>query len=329
MLSLDRRRARLAALAVATAAGLAGALGALADLAWWLELFAHFRPQYALLLATSGLALLALGPRSLGLAALLLAALNGAPLLHYQLPRPAPAPAGTDLRLVLANLHFGNRQHERVIGYLRRSAPDVAVLLEVTPAWRQALAGLADVLPHQAHSGDVLVASREPLEALRPLPFGEGYAGALVFATGTAGRRVTVIGAHANWPLGPATSRRRNAQLDLLAEAAATAAGPVVLLADLNLTAFAPRFARLLAAAGLADCAAGRGFSPSWPARFPPPGVRIDHCLHGPGVVPLAVANGPWIGSDHYPLEVTLRLMDADARPDDLRSATAPRTSPR
>jgi endonuclease/exonuclease/phosphatase (EEP) superfamily protein YafD len=324
-----RRRAVAAALAVAAAAGLAGALAALADLAWWLELFAHFRPQYALALAASGAVLLASGARAAGVAALLLAAVNALPLLHYYHPRPLPAPPGPQLRAVLANVWFRNTEHGRLLAWLRDTRPDVAVLLEVTPQWRASLATLRDVLPYQAHSAGVFVASRRPLGALRAVAFEGGEEGALAFTTELGAERVTVIGAHASWPLGPAVSAQRNAQLETLAALArGSAPGPVLLLGDLNLTAFTPRFARLLDRGGLADCAAGRGFEPSWPARFPPLALRIDHCLHGPGLRPLTLRNGPQIGSDHRPLEVVLvPAAPGAAGGEGFRRASARRTS--
>lgn len=322
-----RRNLRAAALAIAASAGLAGTLGALADLAWWLELFAHFRPQYALLLALSGATLFALGARAVGVAALLLAAVNALPLLHYYFPRPPPAPPGPELRVVLANVHFGNSDHAQLLGYLGEAHPDVAIVLEATPAWREALATLDD-LPYQAQSGDVLAASREPLAGLRVVSFGGGYAGAMAFGTRLGDRQITIVGAHANWPLGRERAARRNEQLAMLAELVRRSPGPVLLLGDLNVTAFAPRFARLLDRAGLVDCAAGRGFVPSWPTAFPPLAMRIDHCLHGPGLVPVRVANGPDVGSDHYPLEVVLRPVPATPGPaGGVRTAAARPTS--
>jgi endonuclease/exonuclease/phosphatase (EEP) superfamily protein YafD len=152
----------------------------------------------------------------------------------------------------------------------------------------------------------VMVVSRRPLDALRAIAFEGGEEGAMVFTTELGGGQVTVIAAHASWPLGPAVSAQRNAQLESLADLARAAAGPVLLLGDLNLTAFAPRFARLLERGGLADCAAGRGFEPSWPTQFPPLAMRIDHCLHGPGLRTAALRNGPRVGSDHRPLEAVL-----------------------
>jgi len=309
---LDRRRARRVATVVAIAAAVASGLAALGQHAWWLELFAHFRPQYAILLAASGIALLALGAPAGGLAAVALAVVNALPLLHYYAPRPPPQLQGDEpeLRALLVNVYFRNAGHDRLLDYLRALQPDVAVFLEVTPAWRASLRTLGESLPHQAESGELFVASRWSLIVVRVEPFGGDDAGAMVFTLDVGGRPLTVIGAHASWPLGRALSARRNEQLAQLARLARTAPAPVLLLADMNLTVFTPRFAQLLRDGGLADCSAGRGWQPGWPALFPPLALRIDHCLHGAGIEPRRVATGPFIGSDHYPLEVTLRFRD-------------------
>jgi endonuclease/exonuclease/phosphatase (EEP) superfamily protein YafD len=288
----------------------AGALGSLGHLAWWLELFSHFRPQYALLLAGGAVVLLALGRPAAGLAALAFAFANALPLAHYLgPPREAPeAPeAAQGLRAVLINPWFRNEDHQRVLDYVGALDPDLAIFLEVTPAWHDALRSLAR-LPYQARAGELFVASRQPLADLRALPLAGGSAMAVAFTLDVGGTAVSVIGAHANWPLGPTIAASRDRELTELAAIARSARPPVLLLGDLNATAFSPVFARLLTASGLGDCAAGRGFNPTWPTLFPPLFMQIDHCLAGPGLAVRRLRTGPYVGSDHYPLEVEVTL---------------------
>jgi endonuclease/exonuclease/phosphatase (EEP) superfamily protein YafD len=277
-------------------------------MAWWLELFSHFRPQYALLLAACGIGLVAFGRPAVGLAALALAAANALQLLHYYAGPPSPPGVGPEFKAVLANVYFRNGRHDRLLEYVRAAEPDVAVFLEVTPAWSEALRGLASQLPYQAQAGEVFVASRTPLRGLRALPLAGQGAMAAVFSLDAGGAQFTVIGAHASWPLGADIAASRDRELDQLAGIVRAAPGPVLVLGDLNITAFSPAFSRLLGQAGLLDCAAGRGFHPTWPAWFPPLYIQIDHCLAGPGLAVTGLATGPYVGSDHYPLEVTLTL---------------------
>jgi endonuclease/exonuclease/phosphatase (EEP) superfamily protein YafD len=302
----DRTR-RLGSLTIALAAATAaaGALGALGRFAWWLELFSHFRLQYALILAACGGVLLVLRRPALALAALALALANALPLAHYLLPEQEPAVAGPRVKAVLVNTWFRNGEHDRLLAYIGALGPDVAVFLEVTPEWREALERL-ESLPYRSQAGEILVASRQPLAGLKAWPLAGGAAMAVSFSYDAGGTPVTVIGAHASWPLGPAIAGSRNRELADLAAIARAAPPPVLLLGDLNTTAYSPVFESLLAASGLRDCAAGRGLNPTWPTLFPPLYVQIDHCLAGPGARIDRLRPGPRIGSDHRPLEVEI-----------------------
>ena len=327
MTTLHWQRATGALTLVVALAAIGGTFGSLGHLAWWLELFAHFRPQYALCLATAGACLLALRRPGIGLAALVLGAVNAVPLMHYYYAPPGAAPGDRPgIKALLANVYFRNGHHDPLLEYVRRSQPDVAVFLEVTPEWHEALRGLSDSLPYQAYAGELFVASRKPLLGLHAVPLSAAGAMAVVFFVDAGGGPVAVIGAHTNWPLGARIADSRNRELSMLADTARATPGPVLLLGDLNTTAFSPVFPALLAQAGLADCAAGRGYHPTWPARFPPLYMQIDHCLAGAGLEVTDFATGPYVGSDHYPLEVTLRLRTAATPGPGLTASRAPPT---
>jgi endonuclease/exonuclease/phosphatase (EEP) superfamily protein YafD len=302
------RRLASLALAIAAAAAAAGALGALGRFAWWLELFSHFRLQYALTLAACAGLLLLLRRPVPALAALALALANALPLAHYLLPAQEPAVAGPRVKAVLVNTWFRNGEHARLLDYVGALGPDVAVFLEVTPEWSEALERL-DSLPYRSLAGEILVASRQPLAGLKAWPLAGGAAMAVSFSYDAAGTPVTVIGAHASWPLGPEIATSRNQELVDLAAIARAAPQPVLLLGDLNTTAYSPFFDSLLTASGLRDCAAGRGLNPTWPALFPPLYIQIDHCLAGPGVRIDGLRAGPRVGSDHLPLEVEFTVV--------------------
>jgi endonuclease/exonuclease/phosphatase (EEP) superfamily protein YafD len=99
---------------------------------------------------------------------------------------------------------------------------------------------------------------------------------------------------------------RQMRQLEQLAGIAATAAEPLLVVGDFNLTPFSPRFANFLDAAGLRDALAGRGPSITWPSYFPLLGIAIDHCLLGPDWDSIAHRRQPNYGSDHYAIVVDL-----------------------
>lgn len=327
---LNRGRASRTLIVAAALAAAASVLATLGQYAWWLELFTHFRPQYALVLLVAGLGLMALGSRAVAMACLVLAGLNAWPLSHYFHRDPSGVNAGTPVRIVLANVWFRSSDYARLITWVIAAKPDVAVFLEVTPAWERALAGLGPELPYRAHAGEVLIASRRPLVGLRSVPLSNYGAMAMGFTWSEGGRTLTVIGAHANWPLGPSIARARNLELGMLAGLTRAVPRPLVVVGDFNVTAFSPAFTQLLDQTRLEDCTAGRGWHPTWPVFFPPAWMQIDHCLHSKGVAVEDVRTGSFVGSDHYPLVVDLRVLPPGTSGDGHVTAWTPgRTVPR
>ena len=149
----SRQRLGQAALVVAGIAALGAALGSFGALAWWLELFSHFRPQYAIALLASGVVLLGLRQPVAGLAALGVALLNAMPLLHYYGIRSASAGGEAELQVIAVNLFEYNRQHQRMLDYVRTAAPDIVIFSEATPVWREAIDHCLSQPQHYAPKG--------------------------------------------------------------------------------------------------------------------------------------------------------------------------------
>lgn len=304
----------LAALGALTgAAGLAGIAG---DLSWFLDLFAHFRVQYAVVLAGCAIGLALLGRPWVAAGCLALAAANASFALPYLRAAPAGTTEGAPLRVVSLNVYKHNREYERVRAFLRAERADFVVLVETTPAWARELGALHDLYPHAAYSpragaSGVLLLSRTPILEWLPLFVGGQPESGIRARIAPFGHPMDVIGVHLSWPVRSELAAQRNRELDGLARVTARAGVPLVVLGDFNDTRYSPSFARLLRDGALRDCAAGRGLSRSWPTWFAPLGIQIDHCLHTRGVWTERFDTGPDVGSDHYPLVVTLRVPDS------------------
>ncbi len=313
----DRRTANLgrAALVLAAAATVFGFAGAL----WWpFDLFAHFRPQYllaALLLA----AFFAFSRLPLWTAvALAVTAANAVPIVSLYLPSAqAEQPsAASPLRLMSFNVFAFNRDHERMLRHVRRELPDVLVLIEVTPEWVPAVRELAAQYPHRwinvgdAASGIAMMSREQPSAAATIDLAGRG-APSYLLTFGQGPTALSVLGTHFSWPLGRRVSEIRNAQLEALARLARAQPHPLVVMGDLNITPFSPRFTRMLREGGLRRCVPGAGFTPTWPAHFPPFYIQIDHCLASAGVYARNFKVGDYLGSDHYPISVEVSPADS------------------
>lgn len=298
--------------------GLAAAsiAAALAPLGWPFELVAHFRWQ----LVAAGLALLiaSLGLRKPWMVVVALAsmALQAVPLLLVQRSHAATAPpaqcAGSEVTVATVNLQFDNTDHAAAIEWLRQNPADVVVLQEVTKGWVESLAqaGLpypyASVAPREDPYGIALL-SRWPIAQVQPVDFAHDGLPSLVGIVLVDRKALQVVGLHTHWPVLPSLLQSRDR---VLVGAAGRVAGveiDSVLLGDLNLTPYAPAFARLLEQSGLRDAFGDRLWRPTWQAGLWPLALPIDHVLVPVSSCVLDAKVGPSIGSDHRPVRVTLR----------------------
>jgi endonuclease/exonuclease/phosphatase (EEP) superfamily protein YafD len=295
------------------ALGAATSLALLAPLGWPFELFAHFRPQYAVaaLLVTLVLA----GQRrgvAAGIAALLVA-WNALPVLQRASADLPPASCdGPAFTVATVNLQYSNPQHDRLLAWLAATPADVIVVQELTDAWAQALAG-SGAHPHRflltrEDPYGIGVLSRWPLESPGTIDLAGDGLPSIEGIVDIEGRRVRLLGLHTHWPVLPEVARMRDTALGGAADNARDSDLPVILLGDLNLTPDSPEFARLLDDSGLRDVVSGRRWRPTWQAAFWPLALRIDHVLVSPQLCVEDVDIGPSIGSDHRPVIARLRL---------------------
>lgn len=313
-MTTDRLRIRAAlpsfvgkfAALVAVGAWLGFLVGYAGRWAWPLDLFSHFRVQYAALLAISaGALLLARRPRSATLA------LAGAVLISTSIvgytgwhSLPAQASAG-EFRFVTFNQYFSNRDFAGIGNYLERTGADAVAMQEVpSQEVAQQLASHLPSYPHVYASSwypyGAVIFSRWPItvgETIELVPGGARVAKAVI---DWRGKPVTIMGAHLHWPIGPGNVRLRNAELQQLSRLALDAEGPLLIGGDFNITPWSPIFRDAVNASGLQDCAQGQGLIATWPAYFAPLSIRIDHCLASDDWRVVGVRTGPNLGSDHF-----------------------------
>jgi endonuclease/exonuclease/phosphatase (EEP) superfamily protein YafD len=321
----DRRRQRLRRLRLARLAAL-GCVGvlmlpllfrllpetgetvespAVSALLWLLDLAAHWQWLFAI-----GLVVLCV---AIGLAAhrdrrwWALVPLAAAPLWTASPVLPdAGGRATPELTVVVANVHAGNRDPRPLLDWLATAPADVVVLLELSPAYAEALAGAAPDYPHRE-----LLPDDSPfgigLLSRRPLAGFETHASAddipfLLAMLDTPQGQARLIAVHPMPPLQPHWRRER----DLLLEVAARDSRelPTLVVGDLNATPWSTA----LLSPRTRDLRRTTGFAPTWrPFGGRWFGLPIDHVLASPHWQRVHAERGPDIGSDHLPLRVALR----------------------
>lgn len=291
---------------------LAGLLG---RLAWPLDLFAHFRVQYAALFALLALLLSVLRSWIIASAALAGLVVSAVPLLAYVPDQPSgtatAAVVDSTFRLLSFNVWFRNPDMARTAAYIEQSRADAVVLLELTPSQAETLRPLLPSYPHfhiEPSRMGAAVFTKWPVLAAESLPLAKEGAIAARVQLDWRGSPVTVLGVHLNWPLGPRNSQFRNEELAGVVAFSKAQREPLIVAGDFNLTPWSQYFGDALEESGLHDAALGFGLARSWPAQFAPLGIRIDHCLLSRHWDSVRVEIGPWLGSDHLPVVADVAL---------------------
>jgi endonuclease/exonuclease/phosphatase (EEP) superfamily protein YafD len=279
------------------------------------DLLTHFAPVFfATGVAALAFALLLKGVERGALVALgTVAAIAAGGLILPELTRSAgpkaPKDAPGQIKVVQFNVWFHNRNLDRVAAWLREEDPDFAILEETGPALRQRLVGDGRWHVSCRECEVVILSKRAPASSSRPRT--------RVKADGPLARATfrdqlgefTVIGTHYAWPTEPERHQKQEARL---AEVIGLSNRKRTIVAgDLNSTPWSFSRRRWDKAFGLIrrDRAVF-----SWPARQPNryrwlgilPFLAIDHVYAGEAWATVSVRRGPPLGSDHYPLIVTL-----------------------
>jgi endonuclease/exonuclease/phosphatase (EEP) superfamily protein YafD len=223
---------------------------------------------------------------------------------------------GPRVTVFTANLYQDNHDVGGIAGEIRASNADLVFLQELTPAHLRDLDAAGAFASYPYHVADPWggsvgsgIFSRWPLTGET---FDCGGHPMTRASVDIAGRRVTVLNAHSEAPIGRAATHRWEQQLDCIAHQARLdiATGPTIVAGDFNAT-YAHHPFRHVLGTGLTDAqrARGAGLHATWPNRgFLFPLVTIDHVLFSKDLGAVSVRLGHGHGSDHRPLVAVLAL---------------------
>jgi endonuclease/exonuclease/phosphatase (EEP) superfamily protein YafD len=299
-----------------------------------LDLLAHFRLHLAILaVVLAGAAVLVRNRGALwrSAAAAVLAAAGLVPLWQGPLwQEPAAAGRGTPVTVMTANLYFWNPAPRLMRRALLAADADILVTAETTRAERDP-GGLDEHYPyHQLYptgGEDLRTAlwSRFPIiDGAMILPENGAPAGVLARIEVAPGQVVTVLGLH----LSHVAFGEQGRQIEALQGIAADIAGPLIVMGDLNATAWSHAVRRLEEITGTRRIGGvGRtwhGGYDTWLGRIPEPlGLPIDHILVSPGIGVRSAGTAAIPGSDHLAVRAMLSL----ASPEEPSARAAPALS--
>lgn len=297
------------AIVLAVAAAVAAVLAHGGRFDWRLDVLTHFAPFY-LIAGALGLAaaLAAASGRAPALGASVVAIVAGGLLMAPEFLRDAGPHAGSgavaELRVIQFNAGRRTADVQRAADWLDRQNADIITLTEAPEALSEHLVrrGWKTAGAH----GRLIIFTRKRYERMIRPALGPG--GRLNFVNATydldAGQ-VEALTAHLEWPTRPVVEQQRR---DLARVVASRPSAGMILTGDLNATPWSFGLRRMENDLGVTR--RDRALA-TWPAQvlgrpWPLPFLPIDHIYAGRDWATVSVERGPWLGSDHYPVVVTL-----------------------
>jgi endonuclease/exonuclease/phosphatase (EEP) superfamily protein YafD len=292
--------------------------GFLGSAHWLLDLTSHFRIQYLLVQCLAMVLLLAYHREILAVTVVPFLLVNMMQMVPFYLPSPAmdqaSPPVTHKIRVLQMNVSGWNQDHKKVKDYIHSVNPDIIAFEEFHSGWRNYMTavGALKAYPYfrvvRSPSTDIAVYSRFPARKILVYNPDSGDEAVLVALLNVHGQPVTVLVVHPRLPLTPEMAKRQWHQFRVMAHVQKFFGGKTIVLGDFNTTPWSVAFRHYIQESGLYNTQNGFGVLPSWPAFLGFPWIPIDHVLVSQGFVVLNRHSGPYVGSDHYPVDIELGL---------------------
>lgn len=249
-----------------------------ARLHWFLDLFSHFRMQMAVGLLVCAVAMALYRRPRIMLVFILFLCLHLIEIIPFYLPAPASdsSAGAVALQVTLINVNSSTGNPDRVVAYLQKGNADIIILQEYSSRWLGMAKTLRERYPFQTaemreDNFGMAIFSKQAFISQETFYFNDKLLPSLGVEFTWGGERIFLVG-------------------------------------DLNTSPWSPVFKDLRQQSGLKNSMQGFGIQPTWPSFIPPLWTPLDHLLHSENFKVLDRKTGPHIGSDHYPVEVTLQL---------------------
>jgi endonuclease/exonuclease/phosphatase (EEP) superfamily protein YafD len=250
--------------------------------------------------------------------------------LHPVQSVDAEAPEeGHSFRLVLSNVLMDNRDAESWLGEVRAAEPDLVVMLEPDDWWVEQAQPLRRELPFAIeHPLDntygIALYSRFPL---RDVTVREVVEDGIPSIWGSfelpAGDRVRFAFLHPRPPQVAQDTDERDVELVLVAREVEGHEGPLIVAGDFNDVAWSYTTKLFQELSGLLDPRIGRGFYPTFHARYPPLRWPLDHAFHSEHLALVELRRLGAGESDHFPILLELAVVPAAASEQETPEAEA------
>lgn len=223
------------------------------------------------------------------------------------------------LKIIQMNSWSGrNQTMDETADWLVAQDPDIIVVEESSRRFQRALESRADY--HRTCDPDdrcevIIYSKAAPLSGGLPQVTDGSYFPATRATFDAPGGDFTVIGAHYTWPIPAGPQQQQSLRLTAIAELYDRER--LIIAGDFNSTPWSFTLRRQDDALGLTRRNRSMLTWPAmafsrWNIHMPLPFLPIDHVYAGADWKTVSVERGPSLGSDHFPVIVTLALSPAD-----------------
>lgn len=238
------------------------------------------------------------------------------PVYPAQVEKAKNPAAGKTLTILISNVFMENRKSRQLIELVKKAQPDLFLLAEVDERWTNEIAELEEEYVYNV---------KHPLDNTYGMAFysklelDDPQVKFLVeddipsIHTGVrlaSGDWVRLFCLHPLPPVPPENDRsaERDGELLMVGRMADQTEQPVIVAGDLNDVAWSRTTNLFQKISGLLDPRIGRGLYNSFHADYPFLRFPLDHVFHSNHFRLVKLDRMPYIGSDHFPLMVTLSL---------------------
>lgn len=232
------------------------------------------------------------------------------PLHTVQAEKARSCPDESRVRLLVANVLVTNQNAQALAGQIREKQPDLVLLVEVGTWWASQMEPLHADYPYLVSHprGDYGMYLLSRLELIDPQVRHLVDNEIPSIKTGVklaSGATFTLYGLHPPPPPRQDTAQR-DAELLIVASEAKERREPVIVAGDLNDVAWSHTTHLFQAISGLLDPRIGRGFYSTFNANWPLLRWPLDHAFFDKSFQLVDLQLLDHIGSDHFPLLITL-----------------------
>ncbi|MFD3001290.1 endonuclease/exonuclease/phosphatase family protein [Pontibacter toksunensis] len=219
-----------------------------------------------------------------------------------------------ELSIMVFNVFMKNENHDKLIALARKKNPDILLLLESDSVWQQALEPETQGYPYRieiplSNTYGMHLYSQLPLRQKRiNYLLEEGIPSIKTYVKLRNGIWVELHAVHPKPPVPTEdpNSRKRDAEIVLVASDIADSKYPVVVAGDFNDVAWSRTTELFQEVSSLMDPRVGRGLFSTFNANYPLLRWPLDHVFHSDHFKLVQIERLPDIDSDHFPIFIRL-----------------------